>query len=107
MNAKPVAALLTAVVCLQVYGLLRLKDIDNEMESLRRAQENQAYGVERQLEAMWSQLSDLADSKRWSRARRAPPGRWHPGTGCRRQAPAAETLWWAEPWPDLSYPQYL
>lgn len=102
MNAKPVAALLTAVVCLQVYCLLRLKDIDNEMESLRRAQENQAYGVERQLEAMWSQLSDLADSKRWYAVNRADV---LPNASC--QSAEARVEWELREWTPGSNVRFL
>jgi hypothetical protein len=32
MDAKPIAVLLTVVLCLQVYGLIRLEGMENEME---------------------------------------------------------------------------
>lgn len=65
MNGKPMAILLTVVLGLQIYGLIRLNGIENEMESLRRAQENQTSRVDRRIEEMQSQLRSLADGERW------------------------------------------
>jgi len=70
MNAKPIAVLLAAVLGLQLYGLIRLEGMENEMESFRRAQENQTTEVHRRLEEMRSQLWTLGDGERWYAVKR-------------------------------------
>lgn len=71
MNARPIALLLTAVLCLQVYGLMRLGEMKYEVESLRRAQQDEALEVKNRVVEIGAKLERLADSQRWYSVSRA------------------------------------